>query len=73
MIRCKLEYLIKNIEIQSRKRLIFLFDKDSQFEFHRVRTRSIEEFKNSKYDLTDEHQRIMYEVKKNNDESLRKE
>ena len=73
MIRCKLEYLIKNIEIQSRKRLIFLFDKDSQFEFHRVRTRSIEEFKNSQYDLTDEYQRIMYEVEKDNDESLRKE
>ena len=73
MIRCKLEYLIKNIEIQSRKRLIFLFDKDSQFEFHRVRTRSIEEFKNSQYDLTDECQRIMYEVEKDKDESLRKE
>lgn len=73
MIRCKLEYLIKNIEIRSRKRLIFLFDKDSQFEFHRVRTRSIEEFKNSQYDLTDEYQRIMYEVEKDNDESLRKE
>ena len=73
MIRCKLEYLIKSIEIQSRKRLIFLFDKDSQFEFHRVRTKSLEEFKNSKYDLTDEYQRIMYEVEKDNDESLRKE
>lgn len=71
MIRCKLEYLIKNIDIIPRKRLIFLFDKDSQFEFHRVHTKSIEEFKNKQYDLSDEYQRIMYEVEKETNESLR--
>ncbi len=71
MIRCKLEYLIKGIDIIPRKHLIFLFDKDSQFEFHRVHTKSIEEFKNKQYDLSDEYQRIMYEVEKDADDSLR--
>lgn len=71
MNRCKLEYLIKGIDIIPRKRLIFLFDKDSQFEFHRTTTKSIEEFKNKKYDLNDECQRILYEVEKDTDDSLR--
>lgn len=71
MIRCKLEYLIKKIDIISRKRLIFLIDKDNHFDFHRVNTKAIEDFKNVQYDLSDEINQILYEVEKENDRSLR--
>ena len=72
MLYCKLEYMIKNIPIIPRKRLIFLLDKNSQFEFHRVNIESMKEFKTTKYDLEDEYQKIMYEVNKDHDEELRK-
>ena len=68
---CKLEYLIKSIDTISRKRLIFLIDKDNYFDFHRVNTKAIEDFKNAQYDLSDEINQIFYEIEKENDRSLR--
>ena len=45
MKTCKLEYMIKNIDIIPRKKLIELFDKDSWFHFHKVYINKLEEFK----------------------------
>lgn len=45
MITCKLEYMIKNIDIKPWKRLVFLIDKDSQFEFHEYYIEKLKEFK----------------------------
>ena len=71
MTRCKLEYLIKGIEIKDRKRLIFLIDVDNYSDFHRVNTKAIEDFKNAEYDLSDEVNQIFYEVEKEHDIYLR--
>ena len=60
MTRCKLEYLIKGIDIKDRKRLIFLIDVDNYSDFHRVNTKAIEDFKNVEYDLSDVIELIMF-------------
>ena len=71
MIRCKLEYMIKHIDIKKRKRLVFLFDKDSCFEFHKVNIDRLEKFKNMEPKYGDDVEAILYEVAIDMDKELR--
>ncbi len=62
MVTCKLEYMIKNLDLEAQKRLVFLFDKDSAFDFHPVYTKKIEEFKDLDSTCSSEYEEIMYQV-----------
>ena len=68
---CKLEYMIKNIDLISRKELIALIDKDSLFHFHRVHIDDLEEFKQRKPVYCEENEAWSYKCAKRRDKELR--
>ena len=70
MVTCKLEYMIKNLDLEAQKRLVFLFDKDSAFDFHPVYTKKIEEFKDLDSTCSSEYEEIMYQVIKEEADEL---
>ena len=73
MRRCKLEYMIKNIPLIPGKRLIYLFDVNSQFHFDEFYIRELEKFKNMEVINDDSAEGIMYEcLKEINEERLKK-
>ena len=72
MRRCKLEYMIKNIPLIPRKRLIYLFDVDSQFHFDEFYIRELENFKNMEAITEECAEKILYECLKEMDEERRK-
>lgn len=59
---CKLEYMIKNIDIIPRKRLIFLFDKDSWYHFHKYEIEKLEEFKKIEPTIREKFKNIFTEI-----------
>lgn len=71
---CKLEYMIKNIDILPRKRLVFLFDKDSYYDFHEYEIEKLEEFKKREpvYGDSKDYKVWSYKCAKRSDEELRK-
>ena len=72
---CKLEYLIKNIDIIPKKRLIFLIDKDNWDQFHKSSIEKLEEFKKLQpvYGDSKDYKVWSYKCAKRRDAQLRKE
>lgn len=69
MRRCKLEYMIRNIPLIPRKRLINLFDVESQFHFDEFYIKELENFKNMEVITGDSAEALMYEcIKEINEE-----
>ena len=73
MRRCKLEYMIRNIPLIPRKRLINLFDVESQFHFDEYYIKELENFKNMEVITGDSAEALMYEcIKEINEERQKK-
>ena len=73
MRRCKLEYMIRNIPLIPRKRLINLFDVESQFHFDEFYIKELENFKNMEVITGDSAEALMYEcIKEINEERQKK-
>ena len=73
MRRCKLEYMIRNIPLIPRKRLINLFDVESQFHFDEYYIKELENFKNMEVVTGDSAEALMYEcIKELNEERQKK-
>ena len=73
MRRCKLEYMIRNIPLIPRKRLINLFDVESQFHFDEYYIKELENFKNMEVITGDSAEALMYEcIKELNEERQKK-
>lgn len=72
MRRCKLEYMIRNIPLIPRKRLINLFDVESQFHFDEYYIKELENFKNMEVVTGDSAEALMYECIKEINEERRK-